>query len=647
MADRKGLSQAAYGGVDGENYKPYISVNEALPELTIASILIGSILAAIFAAANVYLALKVGMTIAAIIPASILGTALLYAMGRKSIFEANLVAGVAGIGESLAGGIVFTLPAVVIWGETITILQIVLVTILGGVLGILFVIPLRKYLIVEEHGKLAYPESMAASEVLVNSTAGGEGFKNVATGLAGGGLFKFLSGGLLLWSESPTWDINIVQSGKNIFQSMYGIDALASLLGVGFIVGIEAATYMFSGAVIAYFGLIPLIKFFGEGLQTAVFPSTIPIAQMSASAVRGNYIRYIGAGAVAAGGFISLGKSIPIIFKSIKAALSGMGGSHGEVKRTELDLPMTYVLGAAILVFLLAWLLPMLSIHPVGAIFAVIFSFLFAVVSARICGIIGASNNPVSGMTIATLLFITAILKAIGVVGTRGMIIAILAGAIVCVATAVAGGTSQALKTTFVIGGTPKNVELGLIIGLIISAIAGGAAMLLLINIYGIGGDKGLQAPQATLMSMVVQGVMNAQLPWTLVLVGAALGIVIELLGLPVLPVALGIYLPISLSSAILIGGIIRLVVEKQFKAKDELRKQKIELGVLFSSGLVAGDALVGILVAGLTAGGLADTVGIGPKIIPVLSASKGFALFMFIVLILIFYSFVVKERKA
>ncbi|WP_394883988.1 OPT family oligopeptide transporter [Clostridium tertium] len=646
MSQKNKLSHDAYGGISGENYTPYISVKDALPELTIASIVVGCIFAAVFAAANVYLALKVGMTIAAIIPTSILGTALLYAFGRKSILESNMVAGIAGIGESLAGGIVFTLPAIVIWNGDITLLQIVTITILGGILGILFVIPLRKYLMVEEHGKLAFPESMAASEVLVNSTVGGTGLKSVITGLTGGGIYKFLSGGLLLWSESPTWMINISQNGKSIFQSMFGVDALASLLGVGFIVGTEAALYMFAGGAIAYFGLIPLIKFFGDGAVNAVFPATVPIAEMTASAIRGEYIRYIGAGAVAAGGFISLGKSIPIIVKSMKAAFSGMKASGGDVKRTDKDLPMTWVIGGATLVFLLSWLLPITGIHPIGALLAVLFSFLFSVVSARICGIIGASNNPVSGMTIATLLFITGILKAIGVVGNRGMIMALLAGAIACVATAVAGGTSQALKTTFILGGTPKNIEIGLIMGLIVSAIAGGAAMLLLINIYGIGGEAGLPAPQATLMSMVVQGVMDAQLPWTLVLVGAAIGIAIEILGLPVLPVALGIYLPINLSVGILAGGIIRVIVDKKFKHDEEVKKEKVEKGILISSGLVAGDALIGILVAGLTGFGINEVVGIGPKLLPVLAESKEFALVMFLILTYLVYKYIISDKK-
>lgn len=643
MSEKKGLSHTAYGGVNGEDYVPYVPVNKVIPEATWASIIVGCFFAILFGAANVYLALKVGMTIAAIIPTAILGTALLYALGKNSILEANMVASIASMGESLAGGIVFTLPAIFIWGKNLSLWTIVTVTLLGGLLGILFLVPLRKYLMIEEHGKLTFPESMAASEVLVNTSTGGEGLKDVLTGLFGGGIYKFLSGALLLWSESPSWQINLTQNGRTIFQTMFGIDTLASLAGVGFIVGIEAALYMFAGGFVAYFGLIPLIKFVGEGLATPLFPSAEPIAQMSVSAIRGSYIRYIGAGAVAAGGFISLGKSLPIIFKSIKAAMGGLGATKA-TKRTELDVPMTWVIAGAGLVFFLAWLLPGIGVTPIGALMAIVFSFLFAVVSARICGMIGASNNPVSGMTIATLLFITAVLKATGHTGDAGMIAALLSGAIVCVAVAVAGGAAQGLKATHILGGTPKKVEIGMYVGVIASAVASGWVMKLLINTYGIGGDTGLQAPQATLMSMVVKGVMDAQLPWTLVLVGMAFGVMIELLGLPVLPVALGIYLPISLSVGILGGAIVRVIVDKKYKNNEGLQKERVERGILLSSGLVAGDALIGIVIAVFAAFGLDKTVGIGANI--GISASPLFATVIFVALIIYMYSFVTKDRK-
>lgn len=618
MSENKGLSHSAYGGVEGKDYIPYIPANQVMPELTFLSVFIGVILAAVFASANTYLALNVGMTIAAGIPAAILGTGLLKMFVKRSvILEANMISGIAAMGESLAGGIVFTLPAVIIWGMSLSFSTIVIVTLLGGLLGILFVVPLRKYLVIEEHGKLAFPESMAAAEVLVTSSSGGTGFKTVMTGLGLGAVYKFLSGGLLLWAEEPEWSISVSQGGKPVYETFFGMDAMASLAGVGLIVGIEASLYMFAGSVIANFALIPLIKYIGAGLTAPIFPAEIPIAEMSAGAVRGAYIRYIGAGAVAAGGFISLAKSMPTIFRSFKSAMSGIGGGVG-TKRTEIDVPMTWVIGAAVLVFFLSWALPMIRSGIAGAFMAVLFSFFFAVVSARICGIIGASNNPVSGMTIATLLFVTSVLKALGYVGNSGMITAITIGGIVCVAIAVAGGAGQAMKTTFIIGGTPKKVEIGMYLGVVLGCLAAAGTMLLLINTYGIGGDKGIPAPQATLMSMVVQGVMNGQLPWSLVLVGMAFGVMCELMGLPVLPVALGIYLPIHLSSGILVGGIVRLLIEKKFRKSNEAQgKLQVEKGVLLASGLVAGDAIMGIVVAVLAAFKLSEAVGIGSRMMP------------------------------
>ena len=647
MAEHKGLSHSAYGGIKGEDYVPYIPASQAMPELTVVSIIIGCLLAALFAAANTYLALKVGMTIAAGIPAAILGTGLLKIIFKKSnILEANLISGVAAMGESLAGGIVFTLPAIIIWGKDLSLMTIITVTLLGGLLGIFFVVPLRRYLIVEEHGKLAFPESMAAAEVLVTSNAGGAGFKTVLTGMLTGGAYNFLSGGLLLWSTEPNWEIALKQNGKSIFESFFGFDAVASLAGVGFIVGIEASLYMFAGALMATFGLIPLIKYVGASSTVALYPSAKPIAEMSAAAIRSSYVKYIGAGAVATGGFISLAKSLPTIIKSFKAAMSGIGAKGGEIKRTELDVPMTWVIGSAVLVFFLAWFLPIIHVSAIGALMAVLFSFFFAVVSARICGIIGASNNPVSGMTIATLLFVTTVLKARGMTGDTGMVAALIAGAIVCVAIAVAGGAGQGLKTTYIIGGTPKRLEIGMVLGILVGAVAGGAVMLLLIHTYGIGGDHGLAAPQATLMSLVVKGVMTAQLPWAFVLVGVTFGVMIELMGLPVLAVALGIYLPIHLSAGILFGGIVRLIVDKKFKKDENLLKEKTEKGILLASGLVAGDAIMGIVIAILAALKLAEPVGIGARMFTGITSSNWTAAITYIALAYWIYRFTTKADK-
>lgn len=613
MTEKKGLSHSAYGGINGEDYVPYVPVTQAMPELTVVSILMGCLFAVIFGAANTYLGLKVGMTIAAGIPAAILATGILKGIfKRNNILESNMIQAMASMGESLAGGLIFIVPAVILLGTKLTITTIIVLSILGGLLGILFVVPLRKYLIVEEHGRLVYPEGMAASEVLVSGSAGGHGLKTMLTGLSVGGAYKLLSGGFMLWTEEPSWTIKPLQG------TVFGADVLASLIGVGFIVGIEIGMYMFAGALVAWFGLIPLIKYVGAGLTTPLFPSADLIKDMDAVTIWSKYIRYVGAGAVAAGGFISIIKALPTIIKSFKSAMGGLGTKVSSQKRTDIDVPMIWVIGAAIFVFILTWLVPFvpnIAVGPVGAILAVIFAFFFAVVSARLVGIIGTSNNPISGMTIATLLFITAILKASGKVGNEGMIAAIIAGSIVCVATAIAGGAAQSLKTTFIIGGTPKRLELAMIAAVAASAGAVGYIIILLDKAYGVG-SKAVPAPQATLMSMVVKGIMSSQLPWALVVIGITFGVMCELMKIPVLPFALGLYLPIYLSTGVLIGGIVRVLVDKKFKNRDAQLKEQTEKGILLASGMVAGDALVGILIAIFAILGVDKAVAFGPKIL-------------------------------
>ena len=647
--EKRGLSPGAYEGVKGDDYMPFVPVDEVMPEFTLWSVLIGCILAALFAAANTYLALKVGLTIAAGIPAAILGTGLLkFVLKRNNILEASMVSCIAAMGESLAGGIVFTLPAIIIWGMRLNFMSIVLITLLGGLLGILFVVPVRRYLTIEEHGKLAFPESMAASEVLVTGNLGGSGFKSVLAGILGGGAYKFFSGGLRLWHESPTWYIRLTQAGTPIYETYFGVDALASLAGVGFIVGIEAAMDMFSGAFIATFGLIPLIKFAGQSGLLAIYPGDIPIAEMGATAIRSNYVRYIGAGAVATGGFISLAKSLPTIIRSFKAAMQGIGGGGGENKRMDMDLPMTWVIGGAALVFFLTWLVPVTSfgsIGIVGAILAVLFSFFFSVVSARICGIIGATNNPVSGMTIATLLFITSVLKAIGKTGDAGMVAALMAGAVVCIGTAVSGGTGQSMKTTFIIGGTPRKVNIGMYLGIVAGALAAGGTLLLMDSAYGIGSEEAA-APQATLMSMVVKGVMTGQLPWALILVGAAFGIMCNFMKVSILAVALGMYLPINLSAGVLVGGIVRVLVDRKYRNNTVLHKKQVEKGILLSSGFVAGDALIGIIIALLAGLNLSSSIDIGSRFLTGLTGNSWFSLATFLVFAVWLYRYTTRTIK-
>lgn len=635
MTENKGLSAGAYGGVSGDDYVPYVPVSKAMPEMTVLSIFIGIIFAIVFGAANTYLGLKVGMTIAAGIPGAILATGILKGiLRRNNILEANMIQAMASMGESLAGGLIFIIPAVIIFGDKLTIGTITVVAILGSLLGILFVVPLRRYLIVEEHGKLVYPEGMAAAEVLVSSSAGGSGFKTMMTGVAGGGIFKFLSEGLLLWKYEPEWTIKPLQG------TIFGADVTAALIGVGYIVGIEIGMYMFAGALVAWLGLIPLIKYIGAGLTEPLFPSAALIKDMDAWAIWSKYIRYVGAGAVIAGGFISIAKAMPTIARSFKSAMSGIGAKASQ-KRTDVDVPMTYVIAGAIFVFIMAWLFPMTNVPVAGAIFVIIFAFFFSVVSARLVGMIGTSNNPISGMTISSLLFITGILKLTGHADNKAMVAAIIAGGIVCVAIAIAGGTAQSLKTTFIIGGTPKNLEIGMFLASAASAAAIGYVILMLNSAYGIG-SKEIPAPQATMMSMVVKGIMTSQLPWTLVLAGISFGVMCELMGIPILPFALGLYLPIHLSAGVVIGGIVRAIVDNKFKDNEEVLKEKTEKGVLLASGMVAGESLVGILLAVFAMVGV--NIGIGEKILPAITSSPWTSAVMGLVLCYWIYSFVVKK---
>ena len=617
MSEKRGLSEGAYGGIKGEDYVPYVPLNKAMPEVSAVSIIIGILLALLFGAANTYLGLKVGMTIAAAIPSAILATGILKGIfGRNNILETNLISAMAAMGESLAGGLIFIVPAIILLGSKLTLTTDILIALLGGLLGVLFVVPLRKYLIVEEHGRLVYPEGMAAAEVLVSSSAGGTGFKTMMTGAGAGGAYKLLSGGLLFWMEEPSWTIKPFQS------TVFGADVMASLLGVGFIVGLEISMYMFAGGLVAWFGLIPLLKYVGAGLTVPLFPSTKLISAMSASEVWSQYIRYVGAGAVAAGGIISIIKAMPTIVKSFKSAIGGASVNGEKEKRTDVDTPMSWVIGATVFVFLMTWLFPIVSgvkVGVIGALMAIVFSFFFAVVSARLVGLIGTSNNPISGMTIATLLFVTSVLKATGHTGNGGMLAAIIIASIVCVATAIAGGAAQSLKTTYIIGGTPKKVQISMIIGAVASAAVIGIVIMLLDNTYHLGSDK-MPAAQATIMSMVAKGIMLNKLPWILVLAGATFGVMCELMKIPVLPFALGLYLPIHLSSGVLIGGIVRALFDKKFKKNEELRKVQTEKGVLLASGLVAGDAIMGIVIAVFAM--FKVDIGIGAKILPSITGS-------------------------
>jgi len=627
-----------FGGLwlkEGEKYTPYIPSNTIIPEFTVLSVILGILLSVIFGAANAYLGLKVGMTVSASIPAAVISMAIVRViLKRKSILENNMVQTIASAGESLAAGAIFTLPALFLWGETPSALTMTLITLVGGVLGVLFMIPIRRYLIVQEHGKLPYPEGTACAEVLI---AGEEGGSSAGLIFSGGGLgliYKFLGDGLKLF---PTEIETKIRGFKG---AAIGMDVLPALLGVGFIIGPKISAYMLAGAILAWLGFIPMISFIGNNLTSAVAPSVDLIKDIGYWGIWSDYIRYIGAGAVATGGVISMIKSLPVMVSSFKDAIKGYG-SRGDAftERTDTDLKGKFVTITVIALIVLMGILPIIPVGIMGAILIAIFGFLFVTVSSRIVGLLGSSSNPVSGMTIATLLFTTIIMKATGATGKPGMIATLCVGAVICTAAAIAGDASQDLKTGYLIGATPWKQQLGEIIGVVASAVAIGFIMILLNNAYTFG-SKGLGAPQATLMKLVIEGIMEGNLPWNLVFIGVSSSIVFEVLGISSLPVAIGIYLPIHLSTPIMAGGLIKGALD-MFVKDEKDNKAKTENGILFSSGLIAGEGLMGIILAGFAAANIDFAFETFP-----LGQIGALIIFALVTLSLIYYVFIKKTKE-
>ncbi|MCB2201511.1 oligopeptide transporter, OPT family [bacterium] len=595
-----------------EKFEPVIPANRTVAEVTWKALVLGSIISVVFGVANAYLGLKFGMTVSASIPAAVISMALLRMFSRNvTVLENNIVQTVGSAGESLAAGIIFTVPAFFIWSanaelraagyhHTVSEWQIFALSMLGGALGILLMIPLRKYLVDREHGNLKFPEGTACAEIIVAGDEGGEKARLVFTGIGLGALYKGLMNMGKMWSESVNYDFKSVLKGGTI-----GIDATPALLGVGYIIGPRIAALMLAGAVIGYLGVGPLIAFIGHQIPGIIItPGDIPISEMDAAQLRNAYIKYLGVGAVALGGFVSLIKSLPVIFTSFSEGfgqLLGKTKEKAETPRTDRDLPMKWVMLGVVLVILAIWALPSTDLHLLGAALAVLFGFFFVVVAARIVGIVGSSSSPVSGMTIATLLVTCLILLYFGVSGVEGMVTAMSVGTIVCIAVCMSGDIAQDLKTGFLLGATPAKQQWTEFIGLLFPAIAMGFTLYYLNDAFGFvateGGRTPLLAPQANVMAVVVQGVMNANLPWQPIIVGAFIALGVELLGVSSLPFAIGLYLPLSLSTPIMAGGLIAMIMRGTTKDKKVAGARNLR-GTLFASGLVAGDALVGVLVA-------------------------------------------------
>jgi putative OPT family oligopeptide transporter len=661
-------------------FQPFVSPTQSPAELTVRALLLGAVLGLVFAASSVYLALKIGLTVSASIPIAVLSVAFFRTLGRSTILENNIVQTTGSAGESIAAGIVFTLPAILLMGYDLSVGKVAIVAVVGGVMGILLMIPLRRALIVKEHGRLTYPEGTACAEVLVAGEKGGLQARRLFQAFGLAFVYKFLMSGFKAWKEYPGW-VSQGYKGASI-----SAEVSPELLGVGYIIGPRISGYLFSGGCVAYLVLIPAIKLFGSGLTKPIFAETKLITDMSPSEVRANFVFYIGAGAVATAGIIALVRALPTILSAFRSGFQDLRGSMGDAAarlRTDTDLPIWVTLVGAAALALLLTVLPQLSVNLLGALLIVVFGFFFVVVSSRITGEIGVSANPISGMTIAALIGTTAIFLLIGWTGVDHRVGAISIAGVIAVAAGNAGATSQDLKTGFLVGATPRRQQIAIVVGAVTSALAIGWTLTLLNNSYtnivperhpgvaleasassgsdrtftmlgermqhdgrewdvvrvnlplqgvvpgkylvdlqnreiaylvdpGIGGRirelngkpiTKLDSPKATIMALVTDGILTRKLPWGLVLIGVFLTISIEIMGLQSLPIAVGVYLPISTSSAMFAGGVVRWLVERRsLGSQRSIAEVDSGPGVLFSSGLIAGGALAGVTIAGVAA---------------------------------------------
>ncbi len=558
-------------------------------EFSITSIILGMLLAVLFGGANAYLGLRVGMTVSASIPAAVISMGIIRVLLRKdSILESNMVQTIGSAGESVAAGAIFTLPVLFMWAEEGIsgfpgYMEITAICICASILGILFMVPLRNALIVKEHMTLPYPEGTACAKVLVAGKEKKSEASWVFIGLVIAGIYKFIVDGVRLFGSQIHYEF------KKLKGAGIGVDVLPALISVGYICGFRIASFMLAGGIISWLALMPVISMFGNDI--VLFPGDVLIGSMTSNQLWSNYIRYIGAGAVAAAGIISLVKSLPMLCNAFVSSFSKENRKfQAEGGRSERNIPMKWIIILVAVISLFIWLTPNIPVNFLGTILIIIFGFFFATVSSRMVGLVGSSNNPVSGMTIATLIISAVAMKMSGMGSAAAMTGTIAVGSIICIISAIAGDTSQDLKTGYILGATPMKQQIGEIIGVIAASLSISGVLYLLNNAWGYG-SKELSAPQATLMKLVVEGVMEGNLPWNLILVGVAIAVAVELMGIESLPFAVGMYLPIHLSMGIMIGGIIRRIVEK-------VRKSGVERGILFTSGMIAGEGLVGILLA-------------------------------------------------
>ncbi|HYR46063.1 MAG TPA: oligopeptide transporter, OPT family [Thermoanaerobaculia bacterium] len=603
----------------GQEFRPYIADEQNVPEFTPKAIILGVFFGILFGAATVYLALRAGLTVSASVPIAVLAIAVFKKLGKSTILENNIVQTIGSAGESVAAGVVFTVPALLFLSggeDYFKYVQITFLAIFGGVLGVLFMVPLRRALIVKEHGKLPYPEGTACADVLIAGEKGGDLARMVFAGVGASLLYKFLYGVLGLWNETATW---FRTKKESLYPSAtMNVDVTPEYLGLGYIIGPRIASELFSGGLLAWMALIPLISIFVpesrlvDDLTKLGFSEGWRNGHTYAEWIYRAYIRYIGAGAVACAGVMTLIKTLPTIVNAFRESVKSFGerGGAAGTRRTERDLGMGIVLIGSLAIVLVLAVLPKFPHGPfpgslLMSALIVVFGFFFVTVSSRIVGIIGTSSNPISGMTIATLMMTCIVFVVIGWKGDVYQAVALCVGAIVCVAAANAGATSQDLKTGFLVGATPKSQQWGFIIGVVTSAFVIAITLFVLDQTYkgtemhGIGGPK-LAAPQATLMATIIKGLLAQNLPWAPVLVGVFLAFMAQLAGAHALSWAVGAYLPVSTTAPIWIGGMMRAFVDSIRRKKEGVVKEESELssGMLYATGLVAGGSLGGVLIA-------------------------------------------------
>jgi putative OPT family oligopeptide transporter len=591
-------------------FVPYIRPEQTIPEFTFQAVVLGAVLSIAFGMVNAYLGLKVGLTVSASIPSAVISMTVLKGLLRRgTILENNIVHAIASTGESLAAGVIFTVPALIFLGLAPSEFLIFLLGATGGLLGILMMIPLRHNLTIREHATLPFPEGTACAKVLIAGDTGGANARPVFVGIGLGAAYQFVMKGLHLWQDTVFW------SFARLHKASIGFELTPIFLGVGYLIGPRIANLMLLGGVLAWSVLIPLFDSLAGSALGQFFGLGADVHQLAAFDIWRNYVRYVGAGAVATGGIVSLLRALPAMRESLEVALKGLrtrSDDRRRVIRTEQDLHPMVVVGGTIALGLALWLIPTFHLGLLEALLAVGFAFVFVVVSARMVGLIGSTSQPVSGMTIAALLATSLILAALGRTGPEGMGAAITCGAIVCVAIALSGDMSQDLKTGALLGATPRYVQLGQMIGTGIAALRAGWVLFLLHQAYTLGSEA-LPAPQAKLMATLVQGVMHGELPWTLMLLGGGLALVIEAIGVPSLAFAIGLYLPVTTSASLIIGGLVAGWVKRQ-TPNPALYTQQHERATLFASGLIAGDALMGIGIAGLVVSGLDRTLALRPE---------------------------------